>query len=98
MNTSIDPREQVVGRGNGSLAPRRHLRNQEAAALIGISPTTLKIWRVKGKGPTFIKLGDSKQATVIYVEEDVLAWLSRHRFRSTSAYSARATGRHQLED
>ncbi len=69
---------------------RRPLRNAEVAALIGIKPITLKIWRVKGKGPKFVKLGDTKQSGVVYDEEDVLAWLARRKFRSTSAYAAQA--------
>ena len=42
------------------------LNNEAAAAALGISPVTLKIWRWKGKGPRFIKLGESKQAGVAY--------------------------------
>ncbi len=70
--------------GRARTGIRRHLRNDEVAALIGIKPTTLKIWRVKGKGPKFVKLGDTKQSGVVYDEEDVLAWLARRKFRSTS--------------
>lgn len=35
------------------------LNNAEAAALIGISPNTLKLWRHEGKGPPFIKFGET---------------------------------------
>jgi hypothetical protein len=63
------------------------LGTDAVAAMIGISPMTLRIWRVHGKGPTFTKLGDAKQAGVVYFESDVLAWLARRKFNSTSAYS-----------
>lgn len=79
-----------LGERQAMTAAPRHLRNAEAAALIGIKPVTLKIWRVKGKGPKFVKLGDTKQSGVVYDEEDVLAWLTRRKFRSTSAYAAQA--------
>ena len=63
------------------------LGTDAVAAMIGISPMTLRIWRVQGKGPTFTKLGNAKQAGVVYFESDVLAWLAERKFTSTSAYS-----------
>jgi predicted DNA-binding transcriptional regulator AlpA len=61
------------------------LNNDEAAALIGITPATLRFWRCKGRGPRFVKLGEAKQAGVAYVEADVLAWRDARTFASTSA-------------
>lgn len=66
------------------------LSNNEAAALLGIRGSTLKFWRHVGKGPAFVKLGESKQAGVAYVEADVLAWRDARKFDSTSGYSAAA--------
>lgn len=63
------------------------LNNAQAASLLGITPNTLKFWRHKGRGPTFIKLGDAKQAGIAYVESDVVAWRDERKFGSTSAYS-----------
>lgn len=60
------------------------LNNEAAAAALGISPNTLKLWRCHGKGPRFIKLGDSKQAGVIYEQSEVDAWKAARRFASTS--------------
>lgn len=60
------------------------LNNEAAAAALGISPTTLKIWRCQGKGPRFIKLGESKQAGVVYERADIDAWKAARRFASTS--------------
>lgn len=42
------------------------LTNEEAAALLGIKPNTLEIWRTKGKGPEFVKLGRTKSAPIRY--------------------------------
>lgn len=70
------------------------LNNAEAAALIGISPNTLKLWRHEGKGPPFTKNDpDRPQSGVTYELADIEAWKAARKFASTSAYSpaARAT-------
>jgi hypothetical protein len=64
--------------------------NDETAASIGIKPNTLEIWRGRGKGPKFIKYGDSKQAPVRYHIDDINAWLESRKFSSTSAYAPNA--------
>jgi hypothetical protein len=66
------------------------ISNNQAAALLGITPNTLKFWRHKGRGPAFIKLGDSPQVGVAYDEADVIAWRDARKFSSTSAYSSAA--------
>ena len=68
------------------------LNNADAAREIGISEQTLRAWRLKGKGPRFIKLGTSKQSKVIYDPADIEAWKREHKFASTSAYSPAARG------
>ena len=67
------------------------LNNAEAAARIGISPNTLKLWRHEGKSPPFIKNNpDSPQSGVSYDIADIEAWLAERKFASTSAYSPSA--------
>jgi predicted DNA-binding transcriptional regulator AlpA len=66
------------------------LSNEEAAALLGIRGSTLKYWRHVGKGPPFVKLGETKQAGVAYIKDDVLAWRETRKFASTSGYSPAA--------
>ena len=66
----------------------RLLTNAQAASQLGISPDTLKFWRHKGRGPKFVKLGDSPQAGVAYDEADVRAFVESRKFGSTSAYSS----------
>lgn len=70
----------------------RILNNDEAAALIGIAPATLRFWRWKGRGPCFVKLGEARQAGVAYVEEDVLAWREARKFASTTAATVKHPG------
>lgn len=65
------------------------LTNAEVADMLGIKPNTLEIWRNKGKGPKFKKMGDTPQAPIRYEEAEVLAWLEAQSFRSTSQYTAR---------
>ena len=74
MSTTVDPTEL--------------LDNEQTAALLGIKPNTLEIWRWKGKGPCFVKLGRAKQCRVRYEQEEVMRWLREQSFASTSAYSA----------
>ena len=66
------------------------LTNDEAAALIGIAPSTLKLYRHLGRGPRFIKLGLSKNAGVVYERADVEGWKEERKFASTAEYSAAA--------
>lgn len=56
------------------------LTSREAAERMGIRPNTLEIWRVKGFGPTFLKVGRA----VRYVESDVTDWLDSQARTSTS--------------
>ncbi|QDP20023.1 helix-turn-helix domain-containing protein [Sphingomonas xanthus] len=70
------------------------LTNEQAAKLLGIKPTTLEIWRTKGKSPPFLKLGTSKQAPIRYHRAALAVWLNERSFASTSAYaSAEKSGR-----
>jgi len=68
------------------LTCQKPLNNDAVASMLGIAPTTLRIWRIRGLGPQFTKLGTAKQSPVIYYEEDVRAWLNERKFASTSAY------------
>jgi hypothetical protein len=66
------------------------LDNEQTAAMLGIKPNTLEIWRLKGKGPPFVKLGPAKQSPVRYERSEVVRWLREQSFASTSAYSQAA--------
>lgn len=68
----------------------RLLNTRQTAALLGVTPGTLKFWRCKKRGPAFVKFSDAPQAGVAYDEADVIAWRDARKFGSTSAYSPAA--------
>ena len=52
-----------------------------AAAALGLSPATLRKYRVRGGGPAFVRLG----SRVVYRRADLEAWVDSHaRHSSTS--------------
>jgi predicted DNA-binding transcriptional regulator AlpA len=63
---------------------------EQVASFTGFKVNTFEIWRLKGKGPKFIKLGNSKQSPVRYLRADVEAWLAGRKFASTSEYPNKA--------
>lgn len=64
------------------------LSNGQTATLLGIKPNTLEIWRCKGKGPVFIKLGEHPASPIRYQRSRVIAWIEANTHASTSSYSA----------
>lgn len=62
------------------------LTNDQAAALLGLSPETLPVWRVRGRGPQHIKVG----RLVRYRESDLQAWLDAQTRASTSQLAGAA--------
>ena len=48
----------------------------EAARLLGLTPAGLKGLRMEGRGPRPIKLGDSRQARVLYALDAIDSWLA----------------------
>lgn len=56
-----------------------YLTTQDVADRLRIAPQTLMVWRSRGKGPAWRKLG----ARVVYEEAEVLAWVDSHRRNST---------------
>ena len=59
---------------------RSMLRTPEAAAYCGSSASTLEKLRLKGGGPVYSKLG----RRVVYLVDDLDAWLVANRRDSTS--------------
>ena len=53
---------------------------EEAAAITGLSVTTLAKWRISGKGPQFVKMGKC----VFYRDEDLQTLIAAGVRRSTS--------------
>lgn len=63
------------------------LTSAETAALIGIKVGTLELWRQRGKGPKFAKLGSASQAPIRYRRSDVVVFIEKSLFDSTSHYT-----------
>ena len=66
------------------------LSNEQTAAILGVKPNTLEVWRCKGKGPSFIKLGAHPSSPIRYQRSRVTAWIEANLHASTSSYSAAA--------
>lgn len=68
------------------------LSNEQTAAMLGVKPNTLEIWRCKGKGPAFIKLGEHPSSPIRYQRSRVMSWIEARTFSSTSAATVRHLG------
>ncbi len=62
-------------------SPPRLKKDTEAAEFLGLSPSTLRQYRIRGRGPAFIKLG----SRVVYRESDLLAYVERNLRQPTAA-------------
>jgi hypothetical protein len=63
------------------VAPGTTLLNEnEAAETLRVRPQTLRVMRMRGNGPTFIKVG----RRVFYDAADVRAYLKGRSFRTTT--------------
>jgi predicted site-specific integrase-resolvase len=49
----------------------------QAAEALGVRRATLAVWRWRGKGPRWQKLSGGRSAAVIYLQDDIEAWLAR---------------------
>lgn len=63
------------------------LTTPQAADRLGLSPTTLEIWRWRGTGPKFRKLGKA----VRYAEEDLDAFVEAASRTNTSEQPRKLT-------
>lgn len=66
---------------NETILPNSILRTEAAAEYVGLSISTLAHLRVKGGGPTFVKIG---RRCVGYLRTDLDEWLRSRRKTSTS--------------
>lgn len=62
------------------------LTAQQVSDAYGVAKSTLAKMRLSGTGPVFVKLG----RRVAYRLDDLEAWVTENRFRSTSEYDAAA--------
>lgn len=61
----------------------KHIPSTQAALKLGIRPHTLACWRMKGCGPSYVRLG-GPHGRVVYAEEEVAAYLASRTFKSTA--------------
>jgi len=66
----------------------------EAAQQLRIQPQTLRVWRLQGIGPQYVRLGGGgARGRVLYRVEDIDAWLASRTARSTSEETVAAERR-----
>ena len=78
----MDSASQSTPTGTGS--GRRYLTTKQAAEYVGLSHRTLEAYRFAGAGPSYIKHGGPRSGLVLYLPEDLDAWLVSLRRRNTS--------------
>ena len=55
------------------------LTDKQAAPLLGVEPATLRSWRCRGIGPTYLKLGLGPKAACRYTRHDIEAFIAQCR-------------------
>lgn len=56
------------------------MNTREAAKFTGFTEGTMRVWRCIGKGPRFLRWGN----TVRYLRADLVAWMAEGRKRSAA--------------
>ena len=64
------------------------LNTIQAAVICGVTEKRMREWRSQGRGPRYIKLGDSRNAPVRYRRRDLERWLVAHEHDGTFEYAA----------
>ena len=54
------------------------MNTEDAATYLSLGKSTLDIWRGKGTGPRYVRLGDTEHSKVAYRREDLDRWLAEH--------------------
>jgi len=65
------------------------LTAREAAAFLSLSPATLAAWRVRGGGPSFLKLNRA----VRYRKSTLIAWIEVNTHQNTAQSSSEISRR-----
>ena len=65
---------------SSELRMRGFITEQEVGDILGVVQATLKLWRVKGSGPRYFKIG----GRILYRRDDLDAFIERQARRSTS--------------
>jgi DNA-binding transcriptional MerR regulator len=62
------------------VANTNFLNTSEAAKILGVSPKTLELWRLKNSGPDFFKVG----GRYYYTEEDLFKFIGLCKIENIS--------------
>ncbi|MGB9435756.1 MAG: helix-turn-helix domain-containing protein [Candidatus Acidiferrum sp.] len=85
MDKQITPSELLPGL-------KDKLDTKQAAPVVGLAPATLARWRIRGKGPRYVK-GKGKKSPVSYRMSDLLAWIEGHVVDPEAGPTAKARKR-----
>lgn len=66
-------------------SPTDLLPTPDAAVYIGVKAQTLRVWRCRGCGPAYVRVGTGPRTRAAYRRADLDAWLGAHTFKSTAA-------------
>lgn len=69
---------------NPEFASSSLLNEHEAAAALGISARSLQRWRVRGLGPSFVKLGRGAKSAVRYSRLELQRFIAAGTVSSTA--------------
>ena len=68
------------------------LSSPEAAKRLGIRPGTLRLWRMTGQGPAYVRHG-GPTGRAVYTEGAIQEYLEARTFRSTAEEAVAAEAR-----
>ncbi len=60
--------------GDVGADPEELLTEAQAAALLGMRPATLCVWRCRGYGPAFLRIGRKRRPSIRYKRGVILAY------------------------
>lgn len=64
------------------------LSTAAVATLLGLRPQTLRKWRLEGRGPRYVRLGETLLSRVTYRFVDLQDWLAERTYASTTEETA----------
>ena len=78
-------------RSDTTLTGLELLSSDSTAQILGLRPQSLRSMRVRGTGPTYVRIGGPR-GRAFYKREDIEAWLGERRYRSTSEETVASNG------
>lgn len=77
--TTRDHSERMCRNKYSDSQSSRMLTDVAAAELLGVSPATMRSWRCRGTGPSYLKLGRGIRAAVRYDRHDLDRFIDQSR-------------------